>query len=189
MNLVSDQFIPMPGFMSTSTTANMSLLPFTYVDNALFFGPDKALVKKLKSKFMQKWECRDLGSTKEFLHMQITWKGESIEIDQHPYFEKVLEHCSMQDANPAPMPLPAGYIPEPNTSTASPELRSRFQTIIGSLLYLMLGIFPDIVKVCDLTLCCSSPGNSKGHWRLVRVFRGVPGCVPERMYSLDVHPV
>jgi hypothetical protein len=31
-----------------------------YVDDALFFGPDKALNLELKQKFMEKWECCDL---------------------------------------------------------------------------------------------------------------------------------
>jgi hypothetical protein len=43
-------------------------------------------------------------------------------------------------------PLPAGYMPEPVSQDAhiDPELRSRYQTVIGSLLYLMLGSRPDI---------------------------------------------
>jgi hypothetical protein len=50
----------------------------------------------------------------------------------------------MSEAKPTTTPLPAGYVPAPAETTASPELRSRFQTVIGSLLYLMLGTRPDI---------------------------------------------
>src|SRR6202000_630673 len=43
-------------------------------------------------------------------------------------------------------PLPAGYMPEPVSpdTVIDPELRSRYQMVIGSLLYLMLGTRPDI---------------------------------------------
>ena len=52
----------------------------------------------------------------------------------------------MQNAKSAAMPLPAGYMPEPvgQDATIDPELRSRYQQVIGSLLYLMLGTRPDI---------------------------------------------
>ena len=48
----------------------------------------------------------------------------------------------MQNAKSAPTPLPAGYMPEvaPQGTTIDPELRSRYQTVIGSLLYLTLGV-------------------------------------------------
>jgi len=62
-----------------------------YVDNALFCGPNKALVLELKQKFMQKWKTWDLGDVTEFLHMHITWEGSKIHIDQCAYLEVVLQ--------------------------------------------------------------------------------------------------
>ena len=50
----------------------------------------------------------------------------------------------MQNAKSASTPLPGGYKPLENTSRADPKLRSKFQTVIGSLLYIMLGTRPDI---------------------------------------------
>ena len=38
-----------------------------YVDDALFCGPNKAVVDSIKAQFMCKWECCDLGEPKEFL--------------------------------------------------------------------------------------------------------------------------
>ena len=53
-----------------------------YVDDALFCGPNKALVLELKQKFMQRWECRDLGDVTEFLCMSITQYSGKVHIDQ-----------------------------------------------------------------------------------------------------------
>ena len=50
----------------------------------------------------------------------------------------------MLNAKSASTPLPAGYYAAKNTEPVDAELRSCFQTVIGSLLYLMLGTRPDI---------------------------------------------
>ena len=46
------------------------VVAITYVDDALFCSPTKDLVDEVKGAFMHKWECRDLGPAKEFLHMR-----------------------------------------------------------------------------------------------------------------------
>jgi hypothetical protein len=117
-----------------------------YVDDAIFCGPNAKLVLELKAKFMQRWESRDLGDVTEFLRMRIIREGDRVHIDQVTYLETVLQRCGMQNAKSAATPLPAGYMPEPASqdATIDPELRSRYQTVIGSLLYLMLGTRPDI---------------------------------------------
>ena len=76
--------------------------------------------------------------------MCITRKGHAIHLDQCTYLQKVIERCSMQNAKTASTPLPAGYYVAKNTEPVDMELRSRFQTVIGSLLYLMLGTRPNI---------------------------------------------
>jgi len=117
-----------------------------YVDDALFVGPNSNLVQELKQKFMKRWECRDLGEITEFLRMRVHKDSSKIELDQCAYLETVLERCGMQSCKTAATPLPAGYMPEPVSldTVIDPELRSRYQMVIGSLLYLMLGTRPDI---------------------------------------------
>jgi hypothetical protein len=120
------------------------VIAVVYIDDALFIGPNKSLVNKMKDKFMNQWECRDLGKPNEFLGICITRKGQSISIDQCTYLDKLLERCGMTDAKSATMPLPARYIPVPHTGSTGPELQERFQVVIGLLLYIMLGTRPNI---------------------------------------------
>ena len=84
-----------------------------YVDDALFCGPNKALVQELKEKFMKRWECWDLGDVTKFLRMKVHRDGSKINLDQCAYLETVLEHCGMQNCKSAATPLPAGYMLEP----------------------------------------------------------------------------
>ena len=53
----------------------------------------------------------------------------------------------MQNTKSAATPLPARYVPTLSVGAPNPETRSRFQTVIGSLLYLMLGTRLDIAFV------------------------------------------
>jgi hypothetical protein len=85
-----------------------------------------------------------LGEVKEFLHMCITQKGKDIHLDQCDYLEKVLEHFSMTNAKSTPTPLPSNWVPQLNKGKVSLELLRNYQSIIGSLLYLMIGTCPDI---------------------------------------------
>jgi len=50
----------------------------------------------------------------------------------------------MQNTHPVPIPLLSGYYPIKHTGPIDHTLQKRFQIVIGSLLYLMLGICPDI---------------------------------------------
>ena len=79
--------------------------------------------------------------------MCITCKGRTIHLDQCTYLQKVIERCGMLNAKSASTPLPAGYYATKNTEPVDAELCSHFQTVIGSLLYLMLGTRPDIAFV------------------------------------------
>ena len=111
-----------------------------YVNDVLFLGADKRVLLSLKEQFMKIWECRDLGDATEFLHMRIRRKDGIIYLDQTAYLQKVLQRFNLINAKAMATPLPEGYQPSPNTSTASPALRSEFQQVIGSLLYIMLGM-------------------------------------------------
>ena len=81
-----------------------------YVDDAIFCGPSKSLVLKLKEAFTKRWETRDLGEVTEFLHMCITRQGSSIHLDQSAYLKTVLQRCGMQNAKSAATPLPVSRI-------------------------------------------------------------------------------
>jgi hypothetical protein len=144
----------------------------------LFLGANKKDISSLKERFMQIWECRDLGDTQEFLRMRIVKSKGRILIDQVDYLHKVLQRFKLINAKTVPTPLPEGYQPLPNKDSPNPELRSQFQQVIGSLLYIMIGTQPDIAyavtKLSQFTanpnqdhldrvlyICCYLLGTSK----------------------------
>jgi hypothetical protein len=137
-----------------------SLIAIVYVDDVLFLGADKNALLKAKESFMKLWECRDLGDAQEFLRMRIKHKDGKIYLDQTAYLQKVLQRFNMHNAKSVPTPLPEGYQPLPSQSNADPALRSKYQQVIGSLLYIMLGTRPDIAfAVTKLSQFCANPSE------------------------------
>ena len=120
------------------------VIAVVYVDDALFFGKNKVAVKQVKKTFMDIWECRDLGEAREFLRMKIWREVKKIFLDQADYLKTVVERFGMSNARGATTPLPAGYVPVESKDQCTPEFRKTYQSIIGSLLYIMLGTRPDI---------------------------------------------
>ena len=143
-------------------TQGTYVIVVAYVDDILFVGPNMSVIISKKQAFMDKWECRDLGDCKEFLRMRIVRKDRKIFLDQCSYLEKVVERFGMQNAKYARTPLPTGYQPAPNQGKVNPLIRSEFQQVIGSLLYIMLGTRPDIAfAVTKLAQFAANP--SKEH--------------------------
>jgi len=139
---------------------NDKVIAVVYVDDAIFMGPNLPLVMKKKQEFMKKWECRDLGEAKEFLSMRITRVNGRIELDQEKYLMDVLKRFGQENASIAPTPLPMGTKLLPNEEPVDPKIRSRFQSVIGSLLYLMIGTRPDIAyAVISLSKFTANPSE------------------------------
>ncbi|KAJ2926174.1 hypothetical protein H1R20_g10929, partial [Candolleomyces eurysporus] len=128
-----------------------------YVDDIIFFGL-KVLADQKKMEFMRVWECRDLGTPTEFLSMTIQYDGNTIKLDQTKYLEKVLERFGMANAKPARTPMVEGYYPAKHEGPNNAVLTRKYQSVIGSLLYLMLGTRPDIAyAVTKMAQHCANP--------------------------------
>ena len=135
-----------------------TIVVIVYVDDVLFLGKDKTAINSLKERFMNVWECRDLGDTQEFLRMRIIKSKGRILVDQIDYLQKVLQRFNLINAKAVPTPLPEGYQPMPNKGAPNPEIRASFQQVIGSLLYIMLGTRPDIAyTVVKLSQFAANP--------------------------------
>jgi len=151
------------------------VIAMIYVDDSGFMGNNATLVKEKKKAFMGIWECHDLGELKEFLGISIRHSGCKIILDQKAYLTKVLDRFGMTNAIIANMPLLHGYTPVAHTSNPDPTLRTQYQAIIGSLLYLMLGTHPDITfAVIKLSQFSANPSKEHFEWAkyICRYFAG-----------------
>ena len=84
----------------------------------------------------------------------------TLKLDQIAYNDKVIKHFKLDNAKVAHTPLPSRYNPLPNLTPSTSNLHSRYQSIIGSLLYIMLGTRPDITQaVIKMSQFSSNPSE------------------------------
>ena len=96
--------------------------------------------------------------------MRMTHTRTGITIDQCNYLEKVLTRFQLTDAKPAITPLLTNWEPKANTRKATAAEITCYQSIIRSLLYLMIRTCPDIAfAVTHLSQFSTNP--TKDHYK------------------------
>jgi len=113
-----------------------------YVDDMSIFASTIELVNRFKEQVGQEYKYSDLGELSHFLGLRITrnQKEKKIAIDQQHYVQKILERFDIQDLHPKKTPFASSTMlvasQSPLTDT---EERRRYLSMIGSLMYAMLG--------------------------------------------------
>ena len=89
---------------------------------------------------------KDLGAATSYLGIRITrdQKRRSIWIDQEDYIHNALIRFNLLNANDTKTPLPEGVHLVAATEPTLPEKLTRYQQLIGTLLYASIGTRPDI---------------------------------------------
>ena len=151
-----------------------------YVDDLTIMGNSLALIIKLKEALAGIFNLKDMGALALYLNIRVTRDRGSrlIYIDQELYIQSVLEKFGYADANPVRTPLNSGTTLEKNEedpSVCDPSLRHHYQSILGSLMYAMLGTRPDIAfAVSRLCQFQSNPTSQHLHaaQHILRYLRG-----------------
>ena len=165
-----DTFLHTLGFTSTDSDSNIyisrsyEMIILLYVDDLLIISPSLANVTKVKSLLSQRYRMSDLGSARQFLGIelnQIEYSGvHYFTINQHRFISTILTRFGMSSCHGVSTPLDKAQF----LVKASPEFMStlasqkEYQTLIGSLMYLMMGSRPDLAyTVSTLSKFSSNP--------------------------------
>ena len=112
-------------------------------------GNSLDLIQRTKEALKGKFSIKDLGELKHYLGIRITRNRGSklIYLDQEVYINSVLKRFGFDDCNPVDTPLATGTVLEKNPDNPKdcPADRVKlYRSILGSLMYAMLGTRPDI---------------------------------------------
>ena len=111
---------------------------------------------------MKKWESHDLGEAKKYLgiHIMRDHKKWSLILDQSKYADKVVKRFGQENCKETIVPLPTGYTPRTKVGEVNTSLRSQYQSIIRSLLYIMLRTRPDLAySIIKMSQYSSNPSE------------------------------
>ena len=144
-----------------------------YVDDMLITSGNKKVIKELKEKLSGEFEMKDMGKASRILGMDITRDREkgTLILSQSNYTEKVLRTFGMQDAKPVITPTASHFKLRSLTDDewkveASHMERVSYASVVGSLMYAMVGSRPDLgFAVGCVCRFMSKPGRE--HWKAV----------------------
>ena len=137
-----------------------------YVDDMAIFGSSEH-IQATKDFIGSRYKYTDIGEIENFLGLHITRDRarKTIAIDQSQYIQRVLKRFEMTTARPTYTPLPSNMVLIPNPEKgADTSLTSRYQQLVGSLMYAMLGTRPDI---CYAVNKLSQFGSNPTHEHLL----------------------
>ena len=100
-----------------------------------------------KTQIAMRYKVSDLGEITYFLGLHIVCdrSKNTLGISQEQYIQQILTQFAMTDCASAYTPFAAGTKLQRNTSdTPDPNLREKYQQIVGLLMYSMLGSHPNI---------------------------------------------
>jgi Reverse transcriptase (RNA-dependent DNA polymerase)/gag-polypeptide of LTR copia-type len=144
-----------------------------YVDDILIAGPNMQKIKQLKKQLSDQFKMTDMGPCSFYLGMKIERdrKNRTLTLSQHAYLQNVMERFNMDNSSPKATPMDTGaakvMIPAPDGYEAPPALRKEYQSMVGSLMYAMLGTRPDIAYAVSVVSRYSS-NPTETHMKAVK---------------------
>lgn len=143
-----------------------------YVDDMLIVSNHLQKLNALVDKMAQKFKMKDLGEVSRFMGLNVKRTGDSLEVDQLHFVDKLISRFGMKDCNPVKTPMEVGL--KLNKSDKSPTEKP-YRELVGSLMYLTMGSRPDLGFPVNY-FSRFQEGASENHWnhlkRVVRYLKG-----------------
>ena len=115
-----------------------------YVDDIMIFGPNTPFRTEVKTHLSSYFKCKDMGDAKFILGLEIKYINKGIELSQDGYINRTLEKFGYSNCRPFATPLEDNkklQNAEPGTEI---EQITDYQSLIGSLMYVVIGTRPDL---------------------------------------------
>ena len=130
------------------------------MDDITIFAPPSAFRQKVKDALKSEFDCKDLGDVRNILGLEVNYTEKGIELSQCDYIEKVLLKYGMMDCHPVSIPLDPNSPLRKTEPGAGIDNINEYQSMIGSLMYAVIGTRPDLAHtVTVLSQFSSSPNQ------------------------------
>ena len=143
-----------------------------YADDIVLACKSIERIAEVKKALAKQFEVKDLGELHYFLGMKFVQDQKSGEvwIDQPAYAKNIVQHFGMEHAKAVATPVDPSVKLEKAKEDSEIFDQGRYQSAVGSLLYLSIGTRPDITyAVSNLARYCARP--TKEHWMAIKRIR------------------
>jgi Reverse transcriptase (RNA-dependent DNA polymerase) len=125
------------------TQGNLQILTI-WVDNILLFCTTQKGMDQLKANLNSILDLMDIGKPLKIIGIKITCRPDSICIMQKNYIESILKQEGMENCHPVKTPLDHHIVLIQNPIGEDSDHSNSFTSLIDSLQYLSIAIWPDI---------------------------------------------
>ena len=145
-------------------TNGIPVIIMIYVDDMAIMSPSRDLVNEFKRQLTEKFEIEDNGPISSFLGLKVTRDrtARMLKLSQKTYIESVVkEFLHGESVNSKPTPLEPNQHLEPNQDPVDEKLRTEYQQLVGSLMWLAMRTRLDIAyHVSILSRFLQNPSRS-----------------------------
>ena len=151
-----------------------------YVDDIIILADSIETMTIVKKTLSEEFEMTDCGELHYFLGIQVQRDRPSrtITLSQEHYVKQILRRFGMYDAKPVATPLDASTKLTAQAADDKATDSTLFRQIIGSLMYLMIGIRPDLAAAVSITSQFAANPTEKhlsAAKRILRYLKGTSG--------------
>ncbi|GJS53994.1 retrotransposon protein, putative, ty1-copia subclass [Tanacetum coccineum] len=155
-------------------TPGMYIYLLLYVDDMLIAYKSKSEIEYTKGLLRKEFDMKELGPTRKILGMEIVrdMGSRTLKVSQSGYVQKNLNNYRVDNGKSVSVPLEAHFkvsLKDCPSSDWDVERMSKvpYANVVGSLMYLMVCIRPDIAyAVSIVSRYLANPG--KKHWEAVK---------------------
>lgn len=113
-----------------------------YVDDIIIVGSDDKMVKSTKYMLNSRFDIKDMGLANVILGIKIIRSPNGLKLTQSHYVDKILDNFNKDDSGMATTPIDISKHLSKNRGESISQVE--YVRVIGSLMYLMSYIRPDI---------------------------------------------
>lgn len=148
-----------PCLYTKNKKGNYNLIT-VYVDDILIVSTKMEDLKAIKGQIAERFEVSDKGSVQLYLGLEVNREGDTgaISLGQQNYIDEMLREYGMTECRKVSTPLDPGFKIECCNQDCKRVDVTRYQSMIGSLMYLAVMTRPDILHaVCKMAQCNQDP--------------------------------
>jgi hypothetical protein len=140
--LKSIDFTPSEADQNVYISHSKRTILLLYVDDMLIASGDVTQISDVKQLLRDRYKMSDLGTARQFLGIDIDQQPGSIRLSQDFFIRSVIRRFGMDNCNGVWTPLESR--PPLEFNALGTEDQRLYQSLIGSVMYIMLGTRPDL---------------------------------------------